>query len=225
MREHDAEQRHDRRGTEQRSGGPRHLPTACGLVLGRAKRHIPFHRQRSASACQRADAPRHCRGGGGVDVDRVAHVLRVAAGEHDAHRGAGAAQPVEHQLVAREQARLGEREPAEPVALPRIGAREKEREFGAGARNRVVERLAERLQIALVAGAFGEVDVEVGRDPLERVVAGAVQRQREAVRIRARAGRRCRRPGARRSRRPARGARCPSARRRSSATATSLNRQ
>ena len=79
-------------------------------------------------------AARDRRGGGGVDVDRVAHVLGVAAGQHDAHAGARAAQAVEHELVAGAQAGLGEREAAEAVALPGVGAREVEGDVGLRAR-------------------------------------------------------------------------------------------
>ena len=74
-------------------------------------------------------------------------VLGVAAGEHDADRGARGRQPVQHELVAGAQARLGEREAAEPVALPRVGAGEVERDVGARAAS-AVERLLERAQVA-----------------------------------------------------------------------------
>ena len=154
---------------------------------------------------QVSDAARRDRGGGGgVDLDGVAHVLRVAAREHDADVRAGRAQPVEHELVAGAQAGLGEREAAEAVALPRVGAREVERDLGRAAVERLVERVVERLEVVGVAGAGGQVDVEVGGDALERVVARAVERERVRVRVGARAGRRCRRPGGRRSRPPAR---------------------
>ena len=118
-------------------------------------------------------------------MSTVSHdVRRVAAGEHDDDRRAGLQQPVEDQLVARAQAVLGEREAAEPVALPRVRARQEERDVGSGRRPIAVSSgVLERAQVLVVARAGGEIDVEVGRDPLERVVAGAVQRQRERVRI------------------------------------------
>ena len=92
---------------------------------------------------------------------------------------------VEHELVAGAQAGLGQREAAEPVALPRIGAGEEERDVVVAVRARRPGRPIERAQVLLVARAGRQVDVEVGRDALERVVAGAVQRQRERVGVRA----------------------------------------
>ena len=47
-----------------------------------------------------------------------------------------------------------------------------------------VERVRQHAQVLVVAGAGRQVDVEVGRDALERVVARAVQRERERVRVR-----------------------------------------
>src|SRR5215211_5708109 len=58
----------------------------------------------------------------GIDVHGVAHVLRIAAGEHHANARAGREEPVEDVLIAGAQSGLGEREPAEPVALPRVRA-------------------------------------------------------------------------------------------------------
>jgi len=69
-------------------------------------------------------------GGGGrrVDVDRVADVRRVAAGEHD--DGRNAAQAAEHELVALLKAGLGQCQAAEAVAFPRVGPGEEERDVG-----------------------------------------------------------------------------------------------
>ena len=136
------------------------------------------------TASQLSCARSRDRGGGrGVDIDGVAHVLGVAAREHDADACAGAEQAVEHELVAGAQPGLGEREAAEAVALPRVRAREVERDLGRAAAQGDVERAVERLEVVGVAGAAGEVDVEVGGDALERVVARAVQRDRERVRV------------------------------------------
>jgi hypothetical protein len=135
------------------------------------------------------------RGGRRVDLDGVAHVLGVAAGQHHADRDVP--QPVQHQLVARPQAVLGQRQPAKPVALPRVCARQVEGELGAGLRDGVVERVRERRQVRVVARAALEVDVQVGRDTSSDVracedggrnrfpwvIARAVERQREALRI------------------------------------------
>ena len=89
---------------------------------------------------------------------------------------------------------------------------------------RRVERVRQRARYASSPVPDGEVDVEVGRDALERVVARAVQRQRERVGV-----------GAEDLRRAValvdvavddqRAPRRPSARSRASVTATSLNRQ
>ena len=51
------------------------------------------------------------------------------------------------------------------------------------ASDRDVQGVVERAQVLVVAGAGRQIDVEVGRDPLERVVARAVQRERERVRV------------------------------------------
>ena len=107
------------------------------------------------------EAPGDRRRGRGVDVDGVAHVVGVAAGQHDAHRGSRGAHPVEHQLVAGAQARLGQRELAEPVALPRVGAGQVERDVGvAAAVEGELQRRGEGAQVARVADAAGQVDVE-----------------------------------------------------------------
>src|SRR5262249_28178154 len=139
----------------------------------------PLVRTRPPEGSARAGGDR-CDGRG-VDLDGVARVWRVAAGEHDADRRAGGEQAVEHELIAPSETLLGEGEAAEPVALPRVGAGEVERDVRGV--ERAVERGVERLEVVRVAGAAGEVDVEVGRDALERVVARAVQRERERARV------------------------------------------
>src|SRR3954462_6285996 len=121
--------------------------------------------------------------GGQVDLDRVGDVGRVAAGEHDAHRGADAPGRVEDERVAGAQARLRQREAAEPVALPGIRAGEEEHEVGVSDRDRAVERVGERLQVLVIARAGPQVDVEVGCRPVERVVRAAVKRQGEGARV------------------------------------------
>ena len=70
-------------------------------------------------------------------MSTVSRMSGVTAGEHHAGGRAGA-EPVEHRARRARAGRLGQREPAEPVALPRISAREVERDVGprAGARSR-----------------------------------------------------------------------------------------
>src|SRR4051794_7147235 len=134
---------------------------------------------RCPTRCARGDAARRRE----VDLHRVRHIGRVAAGEHDAHRRADPLSRVEDERVAGAQAGLRQREAAEPVALPRVGAGEEEHEVGVRDRDRAVERVLERAEVLRVAGAGAQVDVEVGRRAVERVVGAAVQRQREAARV------------------------------------------
>src|SRR3954451_23903475 len=65
-----------------------------------------------------------------IDLDRVRDVGGVAGGEHAARRRADALGRVEDERVAVAQARLRQREAAEAVALPRVGAGEEEHEVG-----------------------------------------------------------------------------------------------
>src|SRR3954451_17179615 len=134
---------------------------------------------RCPTRCARGDAARRRE----VDLHRVRHIGRVAAGEHDAHRRADPLSRVEDERVAGAQAGLRQREAAEPVALPRVGAGEEEHEIGMGDRDGAVERVLERLQVLRVSRAGAQVDVEVGGRAGERVVRPAVQGQREAARV------------------------------------------
>jgi hypothetical protein len=118
-----------------------------------------------------------------VDLDGVRDVRRVAARERDADGRPGALGGVEDERVARAQAVLRQREAAEAIALPRVRARQEEEEVGAGDRNGLVERGRERAQVCVVAGAGGQVDVEVGGRAAERVVRAAVERERVAARV------------------------------------------
>src|SRR6185295_16659601 len=101
-------------------------------------------------------------GGREIDRDRVGDVRRVPAREHDADRCAGPLGRVEHQGVARAQARLRERQAAEAIALPRVGAGQEEDEVGRGGGNGPGERVVQRLEVGLVSGPGREVHVEIG---------------------------------------------------------------
>src|SRR3954449_20188 len=133
----------------------------------------------SPTRCARRDRAH----GGEVDLDRVGDVGRVPAGEHDADRRADPLGGVEDERVAGAQACLRQREAAEPVALPRVGAGGEENEVGGGGpdgagepvalprvgageeehevgvrdRYGAVERLLERPQVLRVAGAGAQV--------------------------------------------------------------------
>src|SRR3954451_11166606 len=134
---------------------------------------------RCPTRCARGDAARRRQ----VDLDGVGDVGRVAAGEHDADRRAGALGGVEDERVAGAQARLREREAPEAVALPRVRAGEEEHEVGVRGGHRGRERVVERVEVLLVAGARAQVQVEIGRRTVEGIVRAAVQREREAPRV------------------------------------------
>ena len=117
-----------------------------------------------------------------MDVDDVLVVVSVAAGHRDRDRNAAVAQRLEHVAVARREAALGEGKAAEAVAFERIGAGEIDGEIGARGVERPRQCERQRREIRGVAGAVGEVDVEVRCRLAKREVAAAVQRQREGRR-------------------------------------------
>jgi AAA ATPase domain len=137
--------------------------------------------QRALLLARRSGAGGDLFGGGDVDVDDVVDLGCVTTGEYDADRDS--AQDVEDQDVAPAWARLGERERAQPVALPGIGTGQVERDVKAVAAKRGGQCAVERGEVGGVGGTSGKVDVEIGRDPPEWVVASAVQRQGERVRV------------------------------------------
>src|SRR4051794_17183158 len=96
--------------------------------------------------------------GGEVDLDGVPDVRRVAAGEHDADRRAGAIGGVEDERVARAQARLREREAPEAVAHPRVGAGEEEDEVRVRGRHGGGQGVLERPGGLVVAGPPAQGD-------------------------------------------------------------------
>ena len=98
-----------------------------------------------------------------MNIDGVAHIGRVAAGEHHAHRQAVAAERVEHERIAPTQTGLAERQPAQPLAPPRIGPGQVERDVIALAGERSGQRAVERGEVFGVARAGGEVEVQVRR--------------------------------------------------------------
>ena len=61
---------------------------------------------------------------------RGVDVMPVTAGHGDSHRHVVAAQPVEHPAVALGQARISELQPAQAVALVRVGASKVEDQAG-----------------------------------------------------------------------------------------------
>ena len=108
-------------------------------VLSLARGHCRFRARERACALERE------RDGRDVDVDDVVDVLRVAAGHRDRDRDSERAEPVEHHPVAVGESGLREPEPAEPVALERIGAREVDREVGTRAVDRARAGVADAL--------------------------------------------------------------------------------
>jgi hypothetical protein len=95
--------------------------------------------------------------------------------ERDADRDAGVTQRGERHPVALGQAgrRLGQA--AECFGGPRVGPGEQDRQPVGAAAPRRVEAAVERLEVGRVRGAVRQVDVEVRRHALERVVARPVQ--------------------------------------------------
>ena len=116
-----------------------------------------------------------------MDVDRVGHVGRVAARERDHHGHGGAGAAGQHELVAGAQPGLGQRQAPERVTLPRVGARDVERQLGGAAAERLVQRAVERLEVVVVARPRRQLDVEVGGDALEGPVALALDAERERL--------------------------------------------
>ena len=149
------------------------------LVGERWLGHARLYPVRTAGAARRDRAR-----GREVDLDRVGDVRRVAAGERDADRRSRCARR------CRGRARRAPRRPAfvsarRPRRSPSHGsapARKKTRS-GWATGTASVERVRERAQVLVVAGAGAQVDVEVGRRAVERVVRAAVERQRVAARV------------------------------------------
>ena len=83
--------------------------------------------------------------------------------------------------VALEQARLREGEPAEAVALERVGAGEHERELGPPAGDRLRQHARELGEVPVVVGPVGQLDLEVAGHAAERVVAEPVEREGERL--------------------------------------------
>ena len=116
-----------------------------------------------------------------VDLDRVADVLRVAAGERNARGDACLGERVANDLVPLAEAALRQREAAEPVPLVRVGAGEHEADLRSRARQRDWENRSELGEVWVVARAVRKLDVDVAGHPAKRIVAKAVHGERERV--------------------------------------------
>ena len=99
-----------------------------------------FARWHHRTRCHRG----HC---GHVNVDGVVHVGHVAASERHAHREVLTAQRVKYG-IAPAQTVLAEPEPAESVALPRIGPGQVERDVVAPGGQRAGQGIGERRQVS-----------------------------------------------------------------------------
>ena len=103
-----------------------------------------------------------------VDLHRLGDVLAVAAGDGDGDGDPHFAAGFEHHGVAARESVDGEGEAAQRVALVRIGAGQVDDELGARVAQHAGERVRERREIRLVAGAVGQLDVQRARDARER---------------------------------------------------------
>ena len=121
--------------------------------------------------------------GGEVDVDGVFDAARIAAGHGHRHRHAAGMAQLEDHAVARGEPALGELQAPEAVALERVGAGQIDRQIGLGRRQGPAHALLQRLEIVAIAGAVGQLDVEVARLFLEGEVVGGVDGEGEHGRI------------------------------------------
>jgi hypothetical protein len=117
-----------------------------------------------------------------VDVDRVLHVRGIAARHGDRDAGAGRSARAQHGPVTLGQRVLRDPQPAEAVALPRIGTRHIEDDV------RLVpqcgrQALPDRSQVHVVTSTIRQRDVERALLLVEGVVADAVHREREDVAV------------------------------------------
>jgi len=111
-----------------------------------------------------------------MQARRVGRIARVPAPHRHGDRKSGIETGGEHTPVALAHPGGAERELAEPISFPRVGAGDVDRQVGARPCKSRGKRRFERLEVRPVGGAVREGNVEVGGLLAEREVLRAVDR-------------------------------------------------
>lgn len=118
-----------------------------------------------------------------MEADDIIDGRCVSAAHADGDRDPPGSAAVEHDPIACPHPRPGQRQGAQPIALPGIDAGLKHDDIRYDLAEAKVERVLQRLQIRRIAGPGGKRNVQVARRLSERVVVPTMERQGEHARI------------------------------------------
>ena len=110
------------------------------------------------------------------------HVARIAATDYAANGDVCRAQSLDDMGIARPKACIGKRQPAETILVVRINPGIEENQIRSGKRQGPVERRCQNFYVGIIAGAVRKIDIKVTGYTPRRVVAFALDGQREDMR-------------------------------------------